>query len=199
MSHPGRPSRGRGVDPDGHVVTSAGRGAALVGLAVIVGLLIFAVVDDGGPGAGTPVTTQPAVTGVPLTNPDGTPVTNPDGTPATAPATTSETKAKGGSAKGARPNDQVVVQVLNGSGITGAASTRSNELKAKGYQTLPAGNAPAQRDGTGVQCKSGYEKEAEVLVTTLKEFGVQAAVEPLPDPAPSAFDVAANCYVILGK
>ncbi len=138
----------------------------------------------------------PTIVTVPATNADGTPAT-------TVPGTTATTKAKKSSTKGdtktARSNDQVVVQVLNGSGVAGAATQRSSELRGKGYQVLPAGNAPAQRTGSAVQCKAGYEKEAQVLVTTLAEFGVTAVVEPIPDPLPAGFDAAANCYVLLGK
>jgi len=193
------PGRGRGNEPGGGVVMSAGRGAILVGVAVVVGLLVLAVVDNGDPGSSAP--SSPATTIAPVSP------TNPDGTPATTAAsgeTTPTTKAKKSTTstvntRGARPNDQVVVQVLNGSGLQGAAGTRTNDLKAKGYQTVPAGNAPAQRDGTGVQCKEGYAKEAQVLVNTLQELGVTAAVEALTQPLPAGFDATANCYVILGR
>jgi hypothetical protein len=199
MSLPGGPGRGRRPDPNGRPAVSAGRGAVLVGIAVLAGILIFATIDDGGPATSTPVVTE-----APATTPT-VPPTNPDGTPATAaPETTGTTKAKKttttkADTKGARPNDQVVVLVLNGSGISGAAGTRTNELKAKGYQTLPAGNAPAQRNGSAVQCKDGYEKEAQVLVNTLGELGTTATIEPVPNPLPAGFDPTANCYVLLGK
>ena len=209
MSFPG-PGRGRGPDSgNNHVVMSAGRGAVLVGVAVIVGLLVLAVVDDSGPGSGstTPVVTEaPVVTTVPVqtTNVDGSPA----GTTATSQATTATTKNKKSTSttakpstnkNAARPNDQVVVQVLNGSGLQGAATTKTNDLKAKGYQTAPAGNAAAQRTGTGVRCKAGYEKEAEQLVIELQAIGVPAVVEPIDNPLPTQFDGTANCYVILGK
>jgi len=172
---------------------SASRGGILIGAAVVVGLLIFSVVSRGGPSGGSSSTTPttPTIVTVPATNADGTTVT-------TVAPTTDTTKAKKNS-KTARSNDQVVVQVLNGSGVQGAATQRSNDLKAKAYQVLPAGNAPATRDGTAVQCVAGYEKEAEALVTTLNELGVPAAVEPLPSPLPAGYDTAANCYVLLGK
>lgn len=199
MSLPGQPPRGRGNEPSGAAM-SAGRGAVLIGVAVVVGILILTTIDNRGPDASTPTTTTAAVVLPPLTNPDGSP------TATTAAPTTDTTKAKKttsstakSDAKGARANDQVVVQVLNGSGLQGAATQRSNDLKAKGYQVLPAGNAPAQRTGTGVQCKAGYEKEAAVLVTTLGELGVPASVEPVSNPLPAGFDPAANCYVLLGK
>jgi hypothetical protein len=173
---------------------SASRGGVLIGVAVVVGLLIFTVINRGGPSSSTPVTTEPPATVLttPATNADGTTVTTVEGTTAT-------TKAKKSSSKTARSNDQVVVQVLNGSGMQGAATQRSNDLKANGYQVLPAGNAPATRTGTAVQCVSGYDKEAQALVATLQELGVPATVEPVPDPLPAGFDAAANCYVLLGK
>jgi hypothetical protein len=199
---PGR-GRGRGSDPSNNgVVMSAGRGAVLVGVAVLVGLLVLAVVDDNGPGgSSTPVVTEsPSPTTVPVlaTNPDGTQATTAATTATTKPKKSTTTTAKNNS-KSARSNDQVVVQVLNGSGIQNAATTRTNDLKARGYQTASAGNAPAQRTGTGVQCKEGYEKEAEVLVGELQQIGVTAVVEPIPNPLPAGFEPTANCYVILGK
>jgi hypothetical protein len=203
MSFPGT-GRGRGPDAgNNHVVMSAGRGAVLVAVAVIVGLVVLKAVDDSKSTASTspPVTVAPTspTAAVPATNLDGTPVQT------TAPATTNTTKGNkttsttAKSTKNARPNDQVVVQVLNGSGIQNAATTRTNDLKARGYQTAPAGNAPAQRTGSAVQCKAGYEKEADQLVTELAAIGVTATVEPLSNPLPTQFDGTANCYVLLGK
>jgi len=101
--------------------------------------------------------------------------------------------------KGARPPAEVIVQVLNGSGVQGAATQRSNDLKAKGYQVLPAGNAPTTRTGTSVECHSGYEKDATALSQSLQTLGISASVSPLPDPLPSEYEASANCYVILGK
>ena len=203
MSLPGRPPRGRSPEPSGNSAMSASRGGILIGVAVVVGLLIFATIKNGGPASSsTPVVTQAPVVSpsVPLTNADGTT------TITTAPATTATTKAKKTTSttvksdgKTARANDQVVVQVLNCSGVQGAATQRSNDLKAKGYQVLPAGNAPATRTGTSVECKAGYEKEAAVLVTTLNELGVPSTAEAVPNPLPAGFDAAANCYVLLGK
>jgi hypothetical protein len=203
MSFPGT-GRGRGPDPanNNHVVMSAGRGAVLVAVAVIIGLVVLKAVDDSKSTASTspPVTVAPSPTAaVPATNLDGTPVqtTASATTNTTKPKKTTSTTAKG--TKNARPNDQVVVQVLNGSGIQNAATTRTNDLKARGYQTAPAGNAPAQRTGNAVQCKAGYDKEAEQLVTELAAIGVTATVEPISNPLPTQFDGTANCYVLLGK
>jgi hypothetical protein len=206
MSLPG-PGRGRGPDSgNNHVVMSAGRGAVLVAVAVVAGLLVLAAVRDSksSGSAETPVSTLPVATtsATPSTNLDGTPAaakgTTAAGTTGTTkPKKTTSTTTKSG--KDARPNDQVVVQVLNGSGLQGAASTRTNDLKAKAYQTAPAGNAPSQRTGNAVQCKAGYEKEAEKLVTELQTVGLTAVVEPIAEPLPSQYDATANCFLILGK
>jgi len=208
MTFPG-PGRGRGSDSgNNHVVMSAGRGAVLVIVAVVAGLLVLAAVRDskssGSPSTTDTTTPSPTVVTVPSTNLDGTPAgttgTTAAGTTVTTKAkktTTTTTKSNSGSK--ARTNDQVVVQVLNGSGIPNAASTRTNDLKARGYQTAPAGNAPAPQTGTTVQCKAGYEKEADVLVTELAAIGVTATVQPIANPLPTQFDGTANCYVILGK
>jgi hypothetical protein len=92
----------------------------------------------------------------------------------------------------------VVVQVLNGSGLQGAATTKTNDLKAKGYQTAAAGNAALQ-NGTTVQCKAGYDKEAQELVNQLATLGTTATVQPIPNPLPAGYEPTANCYVLLGK
>jgi len=147
MTRPGGPPRG--PEAGGAAAMSASRGGILIGVAVVVGILIFLVIGRGDP-ATVPATggTTPGVT-----TPAGTTGGN-GGTTATTvkgAKTTATTEAKK-STKAARANDQVVVQVLNGSGVQGAATQRSNDLKAKGYQVLPAGNAPSTRAGTAVQC-----------------------------------------------
>ena len=172
-------------------------------VAIVFGLLVLAVVNNRGSGSATTPVTEATLPTVPLTNIDGTAVTTPPTTAGVGTTVTTKKKktttTTAAAVKGARQPDQVVVQVLNGSGIQGAATTRSNDLKAQGYQTVPAGNAPSQRTGTGVQCKAGYEKEAQVLATTLQGLGVPSTVEAVSNPLPAGFDASANCYVLLGK
>jgi hypothetical protein len=180
--------RGRGRTPGRNIAATATRGAVLIGLAVVIGLVLLQVVDDagggggggasGGGGGGGGVSTTTATTGTGGSS-STTAVTTPTG--------------------GGRPASQVVVQVLNGSGVQGAANQRSNDLKAKGYQVLPAGNAPAPRTGTAVQCKKGYEKEATALVAVLATLSIKATVEAYPNPAPVGPSDQANCLIILGK
>jgi hypothetical protein len=175
--------RGRGRTPGRNVALTATRGAVLIGVAVVIGLVLLQVVDDAGGGGG----------GGAASGGGGTPVTTaaPDGSSTTTTTTVSP--------NGARPPSQVVVQVLNGSGVQGAANQRSSDLKAKGYQVLPPGNAPAPRTGTAVQCKKGYEKEAQALVAALNTLAIKATIEPFPNPAPVGPSAQANCLVILGK
>lgn len=198
MTLPGRPPRGR-PEPDGHGATSAARGAILVAVAVLVGLLLVLVIDGAQGGGGDD--TAPVADGstVATTVPRSTSVTTVAGgtTVTTKKAKTTTTTVK--ASKGARPAAEVVVQVLNGSGVQGAATQRSNDLKAKGYQVLPSGNAPATRTGTVIECRSGFEKDGVALSQTLQTLGVSAAVSPLPEPLPTGYEASANCYVILGK
>jgi len=86
---------------------------------------------------------------------------------------------------------RVIVQ--NGSGVSGAATKEGDELKAAGYTVLTLSNAPT-RQGTAVQCNTGFENEAKALAVAV---GEGAAVEPAPSPRPPALDEA-DCVVILG-
>jgi LytR cell envelope-related transcriptional attenuator len=177
--------RGRGRSPGRNLAATATRGAVLIGLAVIIGLVLLQVVDDSKGGGGGGGSSSPGgVTTTVTTGADGSSTST---TVTTVPA------------NGARPASQVVVEVLNGSGVAGAAASRSNDLKAKGYQVLPAGNAAAQRSGTAVQCRKGYEKEAAALVNVLGSLSIRATVEAFPNPAPVGVNAQANCLVILGR
>jgi len=160
--------RGRGrVD---HILRTAARGAALIGVAVVIGIVLLQVVDKGGPvgggssGAGTTVTTTK----------DG--------------KTTSTTAAAG------RPPQEVRVTVLNGSGVSGVASAKANELRGLGYAIAGTNNSALQT-GTLVECRVGFSKEADTLA---KAVSPTTQVAPFPDPAPPDSENA-DCVVIIGK
>jgi hypothetical protein len=150
------------------ILRTAARGAALIGAAVVLGILLLQVIDNG-----------------------GTPGSSSGTTPANTSSGTSTTTQKGGG----RAPSQILVQVLNGSGVNAAAQTKSNELRAKGYKIAPPGNAAA-RTGNAVQCKSGFEKEADALAVAL---GTGTTTEPFPNPAPTGTPTDVNCLVVLGK
>ena len=154
---------------------SAARGAALVAVAVIVGIVLLQTIDDGntgqvGDGGGTTSssTTTPTATG------------------STDPGTASSTTVP------ELTPDQVTVRVLNGSGVGGAAGQLTNTLKAKGYKTLVAGDTDP-RTGTVVDAKS----DKTAVCTTLAGLIDGAKVQPMPDPVPGGTD--ADCIVIIGS
>jgi LytR cell envelope-related transcriptional attenuator len=174
-----RTRTGKGVGFGRSVAFSAARGAALIGLAVIIGIVLLQVIDDGTSGpigdggsvaaGGTSDTTSTAA------GSDGSSTTS---TTAAAPV---------------KPPAEVAVLVLNGSGRPGAATAQSNTLKAKGYQTLTPADAPA-RTGNIVYFKPGFDRECTTVSTSVDGA---PKVEPIPDPAPTGSETA-SCVVILG-
>lgn len=157
---------------------SAARGAGLIAVAVIVGVVLLNAIDDGNSGpvgdGGTTSTSSSSTTTTTLVK-------------GTGPTSVPTTKAP------AVPPAQVTVLVLNGSGRDGVASTLTNTLKAKGYQTLPPNNADAVRVGTVVDAKAGKT----AVCTTLAALVPGAKVQPTPTPPPSPTD--ADCIVIVGS
>lgn len=154
------------------IVLSAARGAGLIGLAVIVGIVLLQVVDDGssgpsngGGGGGGGVTPTDA---------------------------TGETTATTGNG---REPAEVRVIVLNAGQPPGSALNVSNALKLVGYTTLSPSNDPVERQGVAVQCREGFDAEAAALANAVQQG---ATVEPFPaqPPVPEAAD--ADCYVLLG-
>jgi len=150
------------------VVFSAARGAGLIGLAVIVGIVLLQIVDDGtsGPangngGGGGPATSTPG-------------------------ETTASTPAD-------RPPSEVRVLVLNAGQAAGAAQNKANQLRTAGYNTLPASNT-LPRVGLAVQCREGFDNEAAALTLAV---GEGATVEPFPDEPPAEAENA-DCLVLLG-
>jgi hypothetical protein len=135
---------------------TAARGAVLIGLAVVVGIVLLQVVDKGGGGGGgvAPPVTQPSDQ-----------------------STTSTTGESG------RPADQVRVLVLNGSGLANAAGTKANELRGDGYAIAGTGNAEQQAAST-VACLSGFEKEADALAKSVGA-GFSVTTYPDPPPTGS--------------
>jgi len=145
--------RGRGRNDS--LLRTAARGAALIGVAVVIGIVLLQVVDTPSPvGSGGPVSPATAA-------PNG--------------ATTTTT------AGDVRPPQEVRVLVLNGSGVAMAAATEANKLRGLGYPIAGTGNA-ATTPGTTVACLTGFEKEAEALAKSVGE-GVTVATFPTTPPA----------------
>jgi LytR cell envelope-related transcriptional attenuator len=163
---------GRGRAREGARVNSAVRGAGLIGLAVILGIVLLQVIDKGPSGGGTSASNRPTQTTT------GTTDTSQPETTAGAPA-----KARA----------EVRVAVFNGSGAAGAAGNMTNKLRLLGYQVAPPADT-AGRTGTVVSCKQGFDKEAAQLQGDVG----QAGVEPFPG-APPAGSENVNCIVLLGR
>jgi hypothetical protein len=157
------------------ILTSAARGAGLIGLAVIVGIVLLQVVDDGASG--------PAGNGGGGGNAGG-------GVGDTTATTTAPTD--GGQPP---PPAQVRVLVLNAGQPAGAAQNKANQLRTAGYNTLPAGNAP-ERAGVAVQCKPGFEDAAPPLALAVGEGAQSEDFDPNAPP-PGAEN--ADCIVLLGQ
>jgi hypothetical protein len=155
---------------------SAARGALLVAVAVIIGIVLLQAIDDGNDG----------------------PVGDGGASSTTSTSTATSTDTSGGSSTTSTtkaavlPPAQVTARVLNGSGTSGAAGTLTNTLKAKGYKTLVASDA-SPRTGTVVYAKSGRTAEC----TTLAQSVPNSKVQPMPTPVPGGQD--ADCIVVIGS
>jgi len=159
---------------------SAARGAALVAVAVIIGIMLLQAIDDGndGPvGDGGPASTTTTTTTTSSTTTDSS---------GSSSSTTPTTKAA------VLTPAQTTVRVLNGSGVAGAAGNLTNTLKAKGYKTLVATDAPT-RSGTVVYAKPGRTTEC----TTLSGLVPNSKVQAMPTPVPGGQD--ADCIVVIGS
>lgn len=149
--------------------TSGGaRGAIVLGLAVILGIVGLQILDDSGDGSSSTTGT----TGI------GTITTTPG-------ATTVPLKA----------NSAVRVKVYNASGVQGRAQTLTDTLRADGYNMQAPANLDKQRQGTVVECVKGFEREGAVLALYSVGNGAQPAAYPSAPPA-GASD--ADCIVIIG-
>jgi hypothetical protein len=173
-----RTRTGKGVGFGRSVAFSAARGAGLIAIAVVIGIVLLQVIDDGTSG----------------------PIGDGGSVSAGASDTTTTTAAGGSSsttsttaAAPVHPPAEVAVLVLNGSGRPGAATTQSNALKAKGYQTRTPADAP-QRTGNIVYFKPGYDRECTTVAASVDGA---PKVEAIPTPPPTGSDTA-NCVVILG-
>ncbi|AKL72571.1 LytR cell envelope-related transcriptional attenuator [Actinobacteria bacterium IMCC26256] len=169
--------RGPAASGGGALSNPAVRAALLIVLAIIIGIVLLQVIDDGSGPIGD----------------GGTTTTTAASTTSTSRGTTTTTKADPKETGTVRTPQQVTVLVLNGSGVGGAAATVTNSLRALGYQTLPASDAPAQVGNT-VYYQSGYKRECAAVATTV---GGNAGVKEMPTPVPTGAE-RANCLAILG-
>jgi LytR cell envelope-related transcriptional attenuator len=188
-----RSSRNPGLPP-------AARGAALIGLLVVIGIIGLQVLDDSSPsGSDVTITTLPGQTTLP-----GTATTVAPGTTATTKAATATTKAGATATTRAstattaklKKNADVKVFVYNASGVQGMAANMSDKLKSVGYNVTGTGNITPIRTGTTVSCRAGLDAEATKLANDGVGSGATVAAFPTNPPQGSGAD---DCIVILGK
>jgi hypothetical protein len=157
----------------------AAKGAGLVALAIIIGIVLLQIVDDGSSG---PVSAKSDRT---------TTTTQKRGT-STAPTT-----ATTGSSTPAKAPDQVRVLVLNAGAQPGAAADMATALQQKGYTNQPEQPndwAGVDGKGTSVFCKPDFEREAVSLAMAV---GPNTKTPAFPDPAPP-FSDNVDCVVAVG-
>ena len=86
------------------------------------------------------------------------------------------------------------VQVLNGSGVAGAAGRLTNKLSQAGFDVLPAGNSPRRYSASAVYYAEGWLAEAKEI---LAEADIEEIEEPTKMPQQFASEEAV-VVVLLG-
>lgn len=155
------------------------KGAVLIAVAVVIGIVLLQVVDDGSTGR------------VIASGGDGRTTTTTADKQGAARTTTTTTPA----APPKNP-DQLRLLVLNGGAPAGSAGTMSEALKQKGYTNQePANDDNKSRTGNIVYCREGFSREAAALAVAV---GAGTTAEAFPAPAPP-FSDKADCVVVVGK
>ncbi len=138
----------------------------VIGLAVILGIVGLQILDDSDGGS--------------------TSATGTTSTPASSAISTTTPL---------RPNNEVRVKVYNASGVQGKAQTLTDQLRAKGYNMQAPATLDNQRQGTVIECTTGFEREGTLLAFVGVDSGAKTAAYP-SDPPEGASD--ADCLVIIG-
>jgi LytR cell envelope-related transcriptional attenuator len=160
---------------------AAAKGALLIGLAVVIGIVLLQQVDNSPtrPVGASTATTKPKKPGT--TTVPSTPETT--STVPTSPAKTAS---------------QLRVIVLNGGAASGLAAQMATHLKQQGYTNQPqdANNWTGHhQQGNSVLCKPGLERETMALVLAVGQ-GTTAAAYPSVVPAVVQSDI--DCIVVVG-
>jgi hypothetical protein len=157
---------------------AAAKGAGLIALAVIIGIVLLNVVDDG------------SVKSDASSSSDTT-------TPSTAASTdsTGETTTPTSDEVPPKTPSELTVLVLNGGAPPRSAKAMSDALRLKDYtnQLEPADWQDHTQTGNTVMCKAGLDEEGAALAIAV---GTATKVE-FPDPPPPGSDTA-DCVVVVG-
>jgi hypothetical protein len=183
--------------PEGRGTSDAAvRGALLIGVAVVIGLLLlWQGHDDDGATATTGTDSTEAPGGD-----DGSGTTVPEGegsTPTDSVVTPPSTNAP----------MNVQVLVANGTGTAGGAGAVTAKLQPKGYATLPPADASTSDVvASRVYYREGFAEDAKQIARDLAvPEPVDTIIEPMPEPPPvkgtqgTASAQLANVLVLLGS
>jgi hypothetical protein len=167
---------GRHAAADGSFSRSAGnaafRGAVLLAVAVLLGILLLQAADD------------------------DTSFDRPLRTSAGRVEETTTTTSRAPTGTSVRAPAQVKVIALNASGVAGVANKASQALARAGYQVLPAGNADKRATASYVYFTAGFTAEARQLAMGLGL--ATTTVLPLPSPPPAPSLEAADVVIVIG-
>lgn len=184
MSQRRIPGRGA-AGPGGNGSNPGTRGALLLGVAVILGIVLLQQFDNDIDTGGGPVAAQ----SVP-DDEDTTTTTVRVGLTSVAPVIPTTSAA--------RPKSEVKVLVANGAGVRGLGAATTNALKALGYATLTPTDATTAVPKTSIQFAEGWEAEGREVAGALTL--PPAVATRLASPPVAAADIGdAKVLVILGE
>ena len=153
---------------------AAGRAAALLAVAVVLGIVLLNAADDSPSGS--------VAAGSDDTTPENT-------TPSTLATTTIVTLPP-------RAPADVKVIAANGTDVKGVAKKATDALKAAGYNVLSPTDTSAKAQASSVYYVGDFTREAEAVAAGL---GLPpTAVQALPTPPPLADARGANIVVVVG-
>ena len=114
----------------------------------------------------TSTSAAPAITSTTSTTTSAEPSESPSTTTSVAPAITTTTTV-------VESPVTLQVQVLNGSGVAGAAGRLTAKLAEAGYVVLPAGNAPQRYSSSAVYYQEGWQDRAEEVLAATEIDGIE--------------------------
>jgi hypothetical protein len=163
---------------------AAAKGALLIGLAVVIGVVLLQQVDND--------TKRPVGAATTTTKPKSEPKTT-----TTAPATSASTTTLASTP--AKAPAQLRIIVLNGGAASGLAAQMATNLKQHGYTSQPqdANNwTDHHQQGDSVLCKPAFQREAAALSLAV---GQGTTVGAYPSTAPSVIQSEVDCIVVVGS
>jgi hypothetical protein len=159
---------------------AAGRGAVLLAVAVILGIVLLNAADDPGPDRIAAGASEDDDEGG---SSDATTTTLPPSTLATVPP---------------RSPQEVKVLPTNGTAVKGVAGKARDTLQAAGYNVLAPTDA-TKADASNVYFTSAdYEREAQAVASALGLPPTAAVAYPSAPPLPVVDPKGANVVVVIG-